>query len=396
MDICVQAITTDFEKIDSRQIRLLRGIQGLHALEADWHKLETSLKDARFIHFYGWYKSYLENSESNPDSVLFILISDGDVPVALFPLRRTSQRRFCVSLRTWEIFWPNDMGVSDVIFEKTHANRAMLSLLIQTLRAHKDLAWDFLRLQDILVDSCAMYSLNAVPLPLSLTLPHHCSKYIRSDVDYETALNRMASKFRRNVRRQTKKINELGSIEYRFISEREDLEAAFNQFLEAEAASWKGGANAGSAILLHADQVNFYRTVLIEFSKIGACSINLILLDDHCISAQFCLTCGDTLYVLKIGYDQTYHSLGPGNVLFSELLRRCCADEKIRNISFITGTSWQDNWAPESSDVYECCIFNKTLPGVLVYQLEIIKNYARQIKQWLQRRREISSKPRHA
>lgn len=396
MDICVQAMTAYFDKTDSRQVRLFRGIEGLHALETDWHKLETSLTDPRFIHFYGWYKSYLENSESKPDSVLFILVSDADVPVAVFPLRRTSQRRFCVLLRTWELFWPNDMGICDVIFDKNHANRAMLSLLTQTLRAHKDLAWDLLRLQDILVDSSAMYSLKAVPKPLSLILPHHYSKYIRSDADYDTALNRMASKFRRNVRRQAKKINELGVIEYRFISQRDELDAAFNHFLEAEAASWKGDANTGSAILLHDDQVNFYRTVLNEFSKFGACSINLILLDGHCISAQFCLKCGDTLYVLKIGYDQTYRSLGPGNVLFSELLRRCCADEKIRNISFITGASWQDNWAPETSDVYDCFIFNKTLPGVLVYQLETIKNYARQIKHWLRRRRKISGQSGHA
>ena len=92
----MQVMTTDFDKTDTRQVRLFRGREGLHSLESDWHKLETNLTDARFIHFYGWYKSYLENSESSPDSVLFILVTDADVPVALFPLRRTSQRRFGV------------------------------------------------------------------------------------------------------------------------------------------------------------------------------------------------------------------------------------------------------------------------------------------------------------
>lgn len=393
MDIFVQAMTTDLDKTDNRQVRLYRGREGLHSLESYWHMLEMGLTSARFIHFYGWYKSYLENSELNPDSVIFILVSDADMPLALFPLRRTSQRRFGLLLRTWEIFWPNDMGISDVIFDKTDANRCMLQLLAQTLRTHKDLAWDLLRLQDILADSCALYSLKAAPIALSLTLPHHYSKYIRCDADYEIVMSRLSGHFRRNLRRQAKKINELGVIEYRFVSKEEDLDEAFNHFLQAEASSWKGDGGTASAILLFEDKVNFYRTLMHEFSKHGACSINLMLLDGRCISSQFCLTVEDTLYLLKIGYSQEYHALGPGNVLLNELLRRCCADEKLQSISFVTGANWNDNWSPEYFDVYEAWLFNATLAGVAVYFLETIKNYARQLKHWAQHLHACRIKP---
>lgn len=393
-EVSTQAIAIDLDQTDNRQVRLFRGREGLRSLEADWHRLEKSLMGARFIHFYGWYKSYLENSEPNPDSVIFILVSDAGTPVALFPLRRTSLRRFGVPLRSWVIFWPNDMGICDVIFDKTVANRSMLLLLVATLRGHKDLAWDLLRLQDTLADSCVQYSLKLVPAPLSLTHLHHYSKYIRCDTDYETVMSRVSKNFSRNVRRQAKKIYELGSIEYRFVSKAEELDEAFNHFLQAEATSWKGDDGTGSAIILYEEKVNFYRTLMREFSKLDACAINLILLNGRCISSQFCLAMGDTLYLLKIGYSEEYHAKGPGNVLLNEVLRRCCADEKIQVVSFITGTSWHDNWSPEFLEVYDSCLFNYTLPGVIVYFLETIKNYGRRLKHWAQRWKESGKKQR--
>lgn len=396
MEVSTQSMSTDLDKNYNRQVHIFRGCDGLRALEADWRRLERSLVDARFIHFYAWYKCHLENSEPNPDSVIFILVADSGTPVALFPLRRTSMRRFGIPLRTWEIFWPNDMGVCDLVFTKSAANRSMLQLLVSTLRGHKDLAWDILRLEDTLIDSCALYSLRAVPIPLSLTLLHHSSKYIRCDAGYESVMDRVSGHFRRNVRRQTKKVNELDGIEYRFVTKAEELDEAFDHFLRAEASSWKGGEGTGSAILLYEEKVNFYRALMREFSKLDACSINLILLNGRCIASQFCLAIGETLYLLKIGYSEEHRAIGPGNVLLNELLQRCCADKNIKIVSFITGASWNDSWAPESLDVYDSYLFNRTLLGIIVYCLETIKNLGRRLKHWVNRLRVSRQKTRHA
>ena len=383
MEVSTQSMSTDLDKNYNHQVHIFRGCDGLRALESDWRRLERNLVDARFIHFYGWYKSYLENSEPTPDSVIFILVTDSGTPTALFPLRQTCIRRCGIPLRIWEIFWPNDMGVCDVVFEKSAANRSMLKLLVSTLRGHKDLAWDILRLQDTLIDSCALYSLRAVSIPLSLTLLHHSSKYIRCDADYESVMDRVSGHFRRNLRRQTKKVNELGGIEYRFVTEAGELDEAFNHFLQAEASSWKGGEGTGSAIFLCEEKVNFYRALMREFSKIDACSINLILLNGRCIASQFCLAIGETLYLLKIGYSEEYRAIGPGNVLLNELLQRCCADKQIKIVSFITGASWNDNWSPESLDVYDSYLFNRTFQGIIAYCLETIKNRGRRLKHWV-------------
>jgi CelD/BcsL family acetyltransferase involved in cellulose biosynthesis len=136
---------------------------------------------------------------------------------------------------------------------------------------------------------------------------------------------------------------------------------------------------------LNPAKVGFYRTLMREFSKRDACAINLILVDGVCIASQFCLKAGGTLYLLKIGYSEEFRAMGPGNVLLNELLQRCCKDTNIKQLSFITGASWNDNWAPEQQNVYDNRIFNVTFPGLMVFLLEKIKDQGRHIKHWMQR-----------
>ena len=379
---------TFHDKNKDRQTQIFRGKGGLQALAASWRRLQENLPDLGFIHYYGWYKSRLENTEPDPESIVFILVSEAERPIAIFPLQKVITRRFGLALRTWQIYWPNDMGICDFTFARESAGSHMLEQLIASLNERNELAWDLLRLQDTLVDSCALYSLRSARIPLSLSILHHYSKYVRCDADYETVMGRLSGHFRRNVRRQAKKIAELGKVEYRFVSDFPQLEEAFKHFLHAEAASWKGDSGTGSAIQLHEDKVEFYRSLMHEFSTYNACSINLIIVDGRCIASQFCLTIGDTLYLLKIGYSEEHRALGPGNILLNELIQRCCTNKKIKKISFITGADWNDNWVPEILDVYESYVFNYTFFGIAVYILEKAKNHGRRLKHGLQRQWE--------
>jgi CelD/BcsL family acetyltransferase involved in cellulose biosynthesis len=380
-------------KNNTLQVRLFRGSAGLDALEEEWRSLVAELPHPRFIHYRAWYKSHLENTEANAEAVVFVLVCAASRPLAIFPLRRTTVRSFGLTLRTWEIFWRNDMGICDFVFVKTQTDNILLEALLDALNASKELSWDLLRLQDTLDDSCALHAMKLARLPLSLSVLHHYSKYIRCDADYETVMNRVSGSFRRNVRRQTKKLNELGNVEYRFVSAAEELDQAFQHFLQAEASSWKGDAGTGSAILLNPDKVGFYRTLMRDFSTRNACAINLILVDGKCIASQFCLVAGDTMYLLKIGYSEEFRAMGPGNVLLNELLQRCCADDHIKKLSFITGANWNDSWAPEQQDVYDNRIFNATLAGVIVFLLERIKDHGRHIKRWIRRARNRGASP---
>jgi len=307
-------------------------------------------------------------------------MSNAGKPVALFPLRHGVIRRFGLTLRSWEILWPNDMGVCDFVFARSEANQACLAKLIAFLRKEKEFAWDVLHLPDILEDSCARYALPATPWPLMQVHKHHHSKSIPCDSDYESVMNRLSGDFRRNLRRQKKKLMELVPIDIRFNAQDAGQDEAFQYFLQAEAASWKGEAGTKSAVQLHSAQTRFYRTLLDEFSRYGACSINVILVKAECIASQFCLTVDDTLYLLKIGYDEQYKNLGPGNVLLHELIQRCCSDPKIRRISFVTGANWNDRWAPESLDVYQAFAYNLTVRGLAAFAFEWVRNRARRVK----------------
>ena len=363
-------------------VRVFTGREGLLAIEEIWNNFVSGIPNMRFIHQYGWYRSHLEAARPENGTVVFVLMLRAGAPVAIFPLLRSVVRRFGIRLRTWEILWPNDMGICDFVFAKTDGNRELLTALTRFLRTERGFAWDLLRLEDTLDDSCVQYSLRAAPPPLAVTFKHHSSKYIPCDGNYESVMGRLSGDFRRNLRRQTKKLCEMGNVEFRFVTEPKDMEEAFWHFLHAEATSWKGGTGSKSAIQLHDDRIRFYRTLIDEFSRQGACAINLILLNGQCIASQLGVSTGDTLYLLKIGYNEEHKALGPGNVLLGKVIERCCGDSKISKISFITGAAWNDRWAPEAMDVLESNVYNFTFPGISAYTLEWAKNRGRRLKHW--------------
>jgi hypothetical protein len=117
-------------------------------------------------------------------------------------------------------------------------------------------------------------------------------------------------------------------------------------------------------------------------------SVALLKLNDVTIAVNLCIRAGNTLYMLKICYDDNYQEHSPGNLLLLRLLERYANDADIHYISFITGGDWTHRWSPERIPVYYCWLYNKTFAGLLVGTLARIKNGLRKIKHRLQKQED--------
>ncbi len=369
--------TADPEGSDQRALRahVFSGAVGLRALERDWRTLTSTIEGLRFFHGYEWYESYIDNLEASPDSVHFVLLKDKDRPVAVFPLRYTVNRTVRSLVRVWEFPRHAHTDLSDFIFAKTRENRHLLAELVAVLNRDINKPWDLISLKGVLADSAARFALQYFDHPMSEAQKYSTSKYIHCNGPYETViLGRMSPKLRKNVLRKERKCRRMGTITFDFVAEQKALQAAFSTFLDVEAAGWKGQHGTRTAIKFEPRVEAFYRQLIDTFSKVGGCRLNLMRLDGKCIAGQFGLVVDDTQYLLKIGYDEAFKSVGPGGLLLGELLRRSCADESIApKVSFVTGASWNDDWAPKSFDVYHHRIFNSTVVGRSACLLEKLK-----------------------
>jgi CelD/BcsL family acetyltransferase involved in cellulose biosynthesis len=130
----------------------------------------------------------------------------------------------------------------------------------------------------------------------------------------DVAQNFISAKKRKELRRQRRRLEELGSLTYTSAKEPNDLRAAMERFLALEASGWKGGQS--TALLSDPSTATFARTMVRNFARKNACRIDALELDGKPIAMGIVISAGDTAFYWKTAYDEAFARFSPG-VLFS-------------------------------------------------------------------------------
>lgn len=351
------------------EVRIGRGMEALLALQGDWATIAATQPDACFHHSYAWHLSYLRNLEQDASSVHFFSFFRNGRPVAIFPLRRSRRRAVTGTpfLWVWELPFHPHMNLCDCIIAHHEDGAALLRLLVDTLGRRKYMPWDALHLPNLLDDAQVLCALRSGVLSRTLLVRASESMYFRCD-DIGSAMCNCTKKFKRNLRRQRNKLDQLGRVEVSLVQDRTALDQAFAAFAQLEASGWKGGSGRGSAILLHPNLRMFYQDLMQHFAADQRCLISLLKLDGIVIAAQFCVIAGRTLYLLKTTYDETLGPVGPGNQLLHEVLRYCCESKLLVRLSLVTGPAWAvGRWNPDVHQLWKAYVFNSSPRGISAY-----------------------------
>ena len=357
-----------------------RGAQGFAALRDPWRLIENSLSGKRFFHLYPWYRAYLEHLEHDPDSVLFCVMSRGSSPVAVFPLKITTQKVCRFPIRVVQIPTHDHMDLSDFIFAKTGDNATLLKELARQLHLVSGIAWDMIYIPGALEDSATAFALQHAPPPLWRATLITKSNYANCAMSYDQVAASFDGHFRRNIRRLSRRAREMGTLQFHSYRSVEDINRHFRELLKVEAAGWKGEGGTNTAIACDESAERFYRSLIEGYGSSGQCMLNLLLLNDKCIAGQLCLLVDGTVYILKIGFDEAYAAIAPGNLIMEQLFRLSAEDKQINTISFVTGKDWNYLWGAKSLLVYDHQIFNRTnVRGWIGYLLCRMKDLARSL-----------------
>lgn len=337
------------------------GRAGLDELRAAWTALVDDSEARWFHHLPAWYDAYLNALEADDSSVHFFAAYDAGELLAVFPLKARRIRIGAVPVRALVVPHHDHMPLTDFVARGVANERALLSGLLRHLRARNDLHWDvcyFPRsLEDSAVGRAARGRLSG------------CLRILRGVSDsvpllpYDAFLQRLSKNFRGNLRKARNKLMAHESVEFSTARDIRALHESFEQFLEVEASGWKGGDGTGTAIRLHPDLRRFYLSLIDLFGATGACEINLLRVDDKCIGAQFCIIVGPAYYVLKIGYDEEFAALAPGNMLIEHLIQRL-GNTEITSVNLVSGAEWHESWRPDRANVCDVIIANRTMAGL--------------------------------
>jgi CelD/BcsL family acetyltransferase involved in cellulose biosynthesis len=137
-------------------------------------------------------------------------------------------------------------------------------------------------------------------------------------------------KKRKELRRQRRRLAELGGLAVDVATDRAAVAAALADFIELEARGWKG--RTGTAAKNDARIHRFVESAVAGLAAEGKVRIDRLQVGGRPIAAVVTLRGGDVAWTWKIAYDESYARYSPGVQLMCDVSRALLADATIRQV----------------------------------------------------------------
>jgi CelD/BcsL family acetyltransferase involved in cellulose biosynthesis len=307
-----------------------------------------------------------------------VVVEDEQRLVAALPLIRS--RRFGIHVaETLGNAWTPG---SELLLDRDCDLEATCQLLLMGLR---ESAPGLVKLDGLLLDSIGCRSFLARArserLP-SLTRPRFLVPLVEVRGDWQAYLASRSKNHRHQVRNIARRATELRGMtleRHEAISPKE-VEPLLRKCFELEAAGWKG--RAGGAVLNDPTAWRFFIRQADRLAETWQLAIATLRHEGRLIAFEYGWQARGVRGVLKIGYDESYGRLSPGQLLRARLLEQIFAEQSVSWIDFLgPANSATSVWATHQYEV------GKTVLSPGSYLGSVAVAGARLARGWNERRR---------
>jgi CelD/BcsL family acetyltransferase involved in cellulose biosynthesis len=145
------------------------------------------------------------------------------------------------------------------------------------------------------------------------------SSRVEATLSWEEFELGLKSSRRRDVRRQSKRLGQIGPVSFEETGGGEELEARFQDFLRLEGSAWK--LRAGTAIRQSPATSRFYEEVGAWAAAAGILRLSTMRVGDRPVSTMLTIDGAGRRFGLKTGYDDEFSSYSPGLIHHLEEIR---------------------------------------------------------------------------
>jgi CelD/BcsL family acetyltransferase involved in cellulose biosynthesis len=336
-------------------------MRGLAALTPLWQSLEDELPQRNLTQAYDWHRSFLETQEPHPDDILFVAILIRGALRAVLPLRPV-RLMSGLGRRGLEVPVNPHVPFCDIVVSDRALVRRVMPAVLGSLAKQTGSSWDYLALRRTLRDSDAVECLQDVPGFFSRSCQSGHVDYLNVH-SYDELFGALSSHFRNNLRRAHKRAEILGGITYKTGTAPRDCDDLFPEFLAVEASGWKGHHGTKTAIALDVGLRRFYGALMRRFAERGRCRIDVVRHGSRPIAAAFSLVMGTSLYGLKIGYDESYAHIAPGNLLHWYIIQSACEDRRLDTFNMTSDAAWHSQWRPQATPLLDLVVVRPGTSG---------------------------------
>ena len=146
--------------------------------------------------------------------------------------------------------------------------------------------------------------------------------------------------FGKELRRKRRRLEQLGTVESRFLLGKDVTNDTIETFLRLENMGWKN--EKGFSLLSQPEQGEFFRDMTRRFAADGRAFFCELLVNGCVISSTSNFISGRIGYAFKIGWDPEFSACSPG--LLNELELMCWAGERLSGIDYIDSCAAEDSY----------------------------------------------------
>ena len=148
---------------------------------------------------------------------------------------------------------------------------------------------------------------------------------------WEAYLGRLSSKQRHEVRRKLRRLEEAGSVSYRFIEDGDAVPGFMDTFLAMFVES-----RDDKAAFMTGDMEAFFRSMAMAMSRAGLLRLGVLDLDEAPVAAIITFDFNDVIYLYNSAFDPEYRSLSVG-VLSKVLCLKDSIERGKKRFDFLKG-----------------------------------------------------------
>ena len=201
----------------------------------------------------------------------------------------------------------------------------------------------------------------------------------------------LSSRLRSDLRRAQRKAESQGKVTYEIHAPRRAQEflPLYQLALQVEAAGWKG--RGGSAVAKNERQRAFFSRYGVLASEAGVLRLAFMRLDGVVAAMQYAVEWNGGLWLLKVGYDETYSKCSPGQLLMQHTLRYA-SERGLVSYEFLgSAESWTQRWTTAEKTTVRIAVYPFSPAGMFTLGRDVLQAVRRRVAARIEARRHVKA-----
>jgi len=194
--------------------------------------------------------------------------------------------------------------------------------------------------------------------------------YLRIDGDWKNFLNRHGRKFKHNIRREKRQLENLGDLVFRRVETFSDLIRYLPDVFKIHKKRWNGSYIASR--FSTTDGQKFYSEVAEDYLNTGMLRLDLLLLGEKMIAFSYSFQWNGRYLFYTPAYDPDYAKYSPGTILLIQILEDAFKSG-LREFDFSKGElPYKFHWTSGERMNKRVVFASPTLKGKIAYHFYLL------------------------